>query len=84
MVGGSGIGEWKGERFAYSLQLEVFDSSGDWLFTSYGGISLPVYAFMASREVRRKDNLFENRDDFEALVAGIEKVIQPLVINENG
>lgn len=80
MVGGHGIGVWSGNQPAFSLMLKIFNADGKWLMTSYGGISLPVYAHMATHEVRRKKNLFEHQDDAEALIRGVKKAIQPLNI----
>lgn len=77
VVGGSDLGTWSGRQEVYSLRLEVFDPEGTWLMTSFGGISLPIYAHLATRELRKKDDLFADPKDARRLMLGVRKALEP-------
>lgn len=71
-------GIWSGSIAGYSLKLDGFSVDGKWLFTSYGGISLPVTANVKTRRYERKENLFADKKDKKAMIKGVAKACDPL------
>ena len=69
---------WSGSIAAYSLKLDGFTPEGRWLFTSYGGISLPFTADIKTRKNERKEDLFLHKKDKKALLKGVAKACDPL------
>lgn len=71
-------GIWSGAIAAYSIKLDGFTPDGKWLFTTYGGISVPVTANIKTRKYERKENLFAHKKDKEAMLKGVAKACYPL------
>lgn len=69
---------WSGQIQGLSLTLDVFSNKGEWLFTSYGGVSLPVVADVPERKYVRKENLFEHKKDIKKMQSGITRAIYPI------
>lgn len=77
-TGTSDQGTWTGSIAAYSLKLDGFSPEGKWLFTSYGGVSIPVTANVKTRRYERKENLFAHKKDKKAMLKGVAKACDPL------
>ncbi len=76
---GSGMStEWRGTSLGLSLELDAYDSKGQWLFTSYGGISLPYVINTKEAMNILKPRLFESEKDQESLRQGVEAALEPL------
>lgn len=71
-------GIWSGAIAAYSIKLDGFTPEGKWLFTTFGGISVPVTANIKTRKYERKENLFAHKKDKEAMLRGVAKACDPL------
>ncbi|HEY7773619.1 MAG TPA: hypothetical protein VIC26_10590, partial [Marinagarivorans sp.] len=69
---------WTGEIQGLSLKLEAYSKEGEWLFTSYGGVSLPVVANIPDRRYVRKENVFEHKKDIRRMKKGVKKSIYPI------
>lgn len=69
--------DWSGGRVGYSLRLIVFNTEGDWLFTSYAGVSFPDYAVVSESKFFRKKKLFHAKYDIVSLGKGIRKSLYP-------
>ncbi len=69
---------WSGSIVGLSLRLDGFAPDGTWLFTSFGGISLPVSANVKTRKYERKEALFAEEKDKKALDKGVTKACYPL------
>jgi hypothetical protein len=70
--------EWSGTRLGLSLEIDAYDSAGNWLFTSYGGISNP-YIINTKEEMNElKPRLFDSEKDKELLQKGVEAALDPL------
>jgi tetratricopeptide (TPR) repeat protein len=70
--------EWSGSRLGLSLELDAYDANGNWVFTSYGGISIP-YAINTREAVNElKPRLFEAKKDQDTLQKGVEVALEPL------
>lgn len=78
LVGTMTEGIWSGQIQGLSLKLEAYSKEGQWLFTSYGGISLPVVADVPERKYIRKENIFEYKKDFKKMQKGVQKAIYPI------
>ncbi|PCJ99592.1 MAG: hypothetical protein COA42_24100 [Alteromonadaceae bacterium] len=63
--------KWSGQQPAYSMLLEVYSSQGEWLMTTYGGISVPSYANYKTKTFIRKKDLFKNPSDMAILKEGV-------------
>jgi hypothetical protein len=48
-----------------------------------GGISVPVYAYFPTREFKEKERVFEEAKDYERMLRGIKKAVQPLKLKTN-
>jgi len=70
--------EWSGTQRALSLELDVYDASGNWVFTSYGGISIPYLINTREAMNELKPRLFESERDQEYLQKGVEAALKPL------
>jgi TPR repeat protein len=69
--------EWSGSRLALSLELDAYDARGQWLFTSYGGISIPYVINTREAMNDLKPRLFENKKDQDTLQKGVEVALKP-------
>jgi TPR repeat protein len=81
VVKGGGYGgdmDWSGARLALSLELDAYDMAGNWLFTSYGGISLPYIVNLKDSTNDLKPRLFESEKDKGYLEKGVEVALKPL------
>lgn len=70
--------EWSGSRLALSLELDAYDVSGNWVFTSYGGISIPYVINTREAMNDLKPRLFESKKDQDTLQKGVEVALKPL------
>ncbi len=70
--------EWSGSTTALSLEIDAYDSAGNWIFTSYGGISNPYVINTKEDERQLKEHLFESEKDKELLKDGVEVALEPL------
>ena len=68
----------KGTTFALSLKLDAYTPDGEWLFTSYGGISLHYYLDTVSGEYVLRDNLFNTKKDLKLLNKGVATALHPI------
>lgn len=76
---GSGANsEWSGSRLALSLELDAYDADGNWVFTSYGGISIPYLINTREAVNELKPRLFETKKDQDTLQKGVEVALRPL------
>ncbi|MES2673893.1 MAG: hypothetical protein V4660_06605 [Pseudomonadota bacterium] len=76
---GSGMNmEWSGSRLGLSLEVDAYDAEGNWLFTSYGGISIPYIINTKDAMNDLKPRLFESEKDQETLQKGVEVALRPL------
>lgn len=81
VVKGGGYGgdmEWSGSKLALSLELDAYDAEGNWLFTSYGGISVPYIVNLNDSTNELKPRLFEAEKDQTYLQKGVEAALKPL------
>ncbi|GGY80706.1 hypothetical protein GCM10011613_27200 [Cellvibrio zantedeschiae] len=81
VVKGGGYGgdmEWSGSKMALSLELDAYDAEGNWLFTSYGGISVPYVVNLDNSTNELKPRLFEAERDQTYLQKGVEAALKPL------
>jgi len=62
---------WSGTHRAYSLLIEVYTPQGEWLMTTYGGISIPIYADFETKSFVRKEHLFDEIADLTTLNQGV-------------
>lgn len=69
--------DWSGSRIGYSLRLLVFNAKGNWLFTSYAGVSFPDYAIISESHFYRKKRLFSEEYDVRSLKKGVRKSLYP-------
>lgn len=76
-IGSSDSFEWSGSKLALSLELDAYDKNGKWLFTSYGGISLPYVINTRESMNDLKPRLFESKKDQETLQKGVEAALKP-------
>lgn len=70
-------GEWSGKHAAYSMRLEVLDHKGNWLMTTYGGVSFPFTADAVTSRFVQKDRLFEHKKDLKSMKKGVKKALWP-------
>jgi TPR repeat protein len=70
--------EWSGSRLALSLELDAYDANGNWVFTSYGGVSVPYIINTRESVNDLKPRLFEAKKDLETLQKGVEVALEPL------
>lgn len=75
--GSSDSFQWSGSHLALSLELDAYDLNGKWLFTSYGGISIPYIINTRDAVNELKPRLFEAKKDQEALQKGVEAALKP-------
>lgn len=71
-------GSWIGKTRGLSLELVVFSSSGDWMFTSYGGVALPyLMTYERNQPVAKlRDDMFEKPED---IAAGVRAALLPIL-----
>lgn len=69
---------WRGQIQGLSLKLDGYSKAGEWLFTAYGAVSLPVVADVPERKYVRKENLFEHKKDLKKMELGIKMAIYPV------
>jgi TPR repeat protein len=70
--------EWSGSRLGLSLELDAYDVNGNWMFTSYGGISIPYVINTREAVNELKPRLFETKKDQDTLQKGVEAALKPL------
>jgi len=72
---------WSGNTRGLSLKIWAFDSAGEWLFTSYGGLVLPFYTSMynSKEESRLRLDMFDNSKDIES---GVNVALLPIIIED--
>jgi len=61
-----------------SLEFDAYDVNGNWLFTSYGGISVPYIINLRDSTNDLKPRLFEGKKDQGYLEKGVEVALKPL------
>ena len=68
---------WSGTTRGLSLELIAFNASGEWLFTSYGGLLLPYYTKIKNSKpiVKLRDHMFEELDNIES---GVKIALFPI------
>jgi hypothetical protein len=76
--GGGASTEWSGSQQGLSLEVDAYDAEGNWLFTSYGGISVPYYMDTRNSVFVLKEHLFEDKKDRKYLDEGVESALEPL------
>lgn len=74
---GASVG-WSGSQMGLSLEIDAYDASGNWLFTSYGGISIPYIINTRDSTNDLKPRLFESEKDQGYLQKGVEVALKPL------
>lgn len=72
---------WSGSTKGLSLKIWAFDSKGEWLFTSYGGLVLPFYTSMYNSKVENKlrVDMFKNSKDIES---GVNVALLPIILED--
>ncbi len=69
---------WSGNTRGLSLKIWAFDSAGEWLFTSYGGLVLPFYTSMynSREESKLRLDMFDNSKNIES---GVNVALLPII-----
>lgn len=65
--------EGSGSTTAISLRLNAYNSNGQWLFTTYGGMALPFYVDLNQESYVLKDIIFSDADFVKE---GIENALE--------
>lgn len=71
--------DWSGQQAIYSLELMIYDTKGNWLATTYGGIAMPKYARFDTKRFVRKDNIFGTEKRLGYLDKGIRIALKPIL-----
>lgn len=70
---------WEGQQIVYSLELMVYDTQGNWLATTYGGLTMPKYARFDTKTFHRKANVFSTEKRLNYMEKGIRNAVKPLI-----
>lgn len=71
---------WSGTEKSLSLQLNTYTSAGDFLFTSFGGLTLPFVTRLTFSQPKSslRDDMFDNTKD---IAEGVDIALEPILMN---
>lgn len=69
---------WSGNTKGLSIELSAFTPSGEWIFTSYGGLMLPFHTTVKHGDPvnELRSDMFESENDIKS---GIEVALIPII-----
>lgn len=71
---------WSGTEKSLSLQLNTYTSAGNFLFTSFGGLTLPFVTRLtfSQAESSLREDMFDNAKD---IAEGVDIALEPILMN---